>query len=80
MLGTAGQQEINYKFKTLQHAGDQLLDFKYVIKNTAYELGKSAAFMPKPLFDDNGSGMHCHQSLWKNGEPLFYDENGSNTV
>src|SRR5699024_3513146 len=41
-----------------------------------YELGKSATFMPKPLFDDNGSGMHCHQSLWKNGEPLFYDENG----
>ena len=75
-VGTAGQQEINYKFKTLQHAGDQLLDFKYVIKNTAFELGKSATFMPKPLFDDNGSGMHCHQSLWKNGEPLFYDENG----
>ena len=75
-VGSAGQQEINYKFKTLQHAGDQLLDFKYVIKNTAFELGKSATFMPKPLFDDNGSGMHCHQSLWKNGEPLFYDENG----
>src|SRR5699024_2030478 len=73
---TAGQQEINYKFRTLQHAVDQRLVFKYGMKNTAYELGKSGTFMPKPLSDDNGSGMHRHQSLWKNGEPLFYDENG----
>jgi len=75
-VGTAGQQEINYKFDSLKKAGDQLLDFKYVVKNTAWEFGKSATFMPKPLFGDNGSGMHCHQSLWKDGEPLFYDENG----
>ncbi|GAA4285606.1 type I glutamate--ammonia ligase [Brevibacterium daeguense] len=75
-VGTAGQQEINYRFDTLQHAGDQLLDFKYIVKNVAWEFEKSATFMPKPLYGDNGSGMHCHQSLWKDGEPLFYDENG----
>jgi len=50
--------------------------FKYVIKNVAWANGKTATFMPKPLFGDNGSGMHCHQSLWKDGEPLFYDEMG----
>jgi Glutamine synthetase len=50
--------------------------FKYVIKNVAWANGKTATFMPKPLFGDNGSGMHCHQSLWKGGEPLFYDEMG----
>lgn len=73
---TAGQQEINYKFDTLQKAGDQLLDFKYVVKNVARACGKAATFMPKPLAGDSASGMHCHQSLWKDGEPLFYDENG----
>ncbi|GMA39397.1 glutamine synthetase [Mobilicoccus caccae] len=75
-VGTAGQQEINYRFGTLLHAGDDVMKFKYVIKNTAWEYGKSATFMPKPLFGDNGSGMHTHQSLWKDGEPLFYDEQG----
>ena len=50
--------------------------FKYVIKNVAWQAGKTATFMPKPLFGDNGSGMHCHQSLWKDGAPLFYDELG----
>src|SRR4051812_50120522 len=50
--------------------------FKYIIKNTAWEHGKTATFMPKPLFGDNGSGMHTHQSLSLNGEPLFYDETG----
>src|SRR5664279_1152788 len=75
-VGTAGQAEINYKFGTLLHAGDQLMMFKYIIKNVAWAAGKSATFMPKPLFGDNGSGMHCHQSLWKEGTPLFYDELG----
>src|SRR6266568_6906017 len=75
-VGTAGQAEINYKFDTLLHAGDQLMAFKYVIKNVAWAAGKTATFMPKPLFGDNGSGMHCHQSLWQNGAPLFYDESG----
>jgi glutamine synthetase len=75
-VGTAGQGEINYKFNTLQHAADEVMLFKYIIKNVAWEHGKTATFMPKPLFGDNGSGMHCHQSLWKDGEPLFYDEKG----
>ncbi|MCB0915565.1 MAG: type I glutamate--ammonia ligase [Actinobacteria bacterium] len=75
-VGTGGQAEINYKFNSLLHAADQLMLFKYVIKNVAWSAGKSATFMPKPLFGDNGSGMHCHQSLWKGGEPLFYDERG----
>ena len=75
-VGTAGQAEINYKFSTLLHAGDQMQMFKYIIKNTAWEHGKTATFMPKPLFGDNGSGMHTHQSLWSGGEPLFYDETG----
>ena len=75
-VGAAGQAEINYKFNTLVHAADDLQKFKYVIKNTAWAWGKSVTFMPKPVFGDNGSGMHCHQSLWTNGDPLFYDEKG----
>jgi glutamine synthetase len=75
-VGTAGQAEINYEFNTLQAAADDVLKFKYLIKNVAWEAGKTVTFMPKPLFGDNGSGMHCHQSLWKDGEPLFYDELG----
>ena len=75
-VGTAGQQEINYRFNTLLQSGDDMMKFKYVVKNTAWELGKTATFMPKPIFGDNGSGMHTHQSLWKDGEPLFYDERG----
>ncbi|HEU5006627.1 MAG TPA: type I glutamate--ammonia ligase [Jatrophihabitantaceae bacterium] len=75
-VGTAGQAEINYQFNTLVHAADDVQKFKYVIKNVAWQHGKTATFMPKPLFGDNGSGMHCHQSLWKDGSPLFYDELG----
>jgi glutamine synthetase len=75
-VGTAGQAEINYEFNTLVHAADDVQKFKYIIKNVAWQHGKTATFMPKPLFGDNGSGMHCHQSLWKDGSPLFYDELG----
>ena len=75
-VGTGGQAEINYKFDTLLRSADSLMLFKYIIKNTAWAHGKSATFMPKPLFGDNGSGMHCHQSLWKDGVPLFAAETG----
>jgi glutamine synthetase len=70
-VATAGQCEIDFKFSNLLHTADNLMLFKYVVKNTAYANGKTATFMPKPLFGDNGSGMHCHQSLWKDGQPLF---------
>ena len=75
-VGTAGQQEINYRFNTMLQAADDVMKFKYVVKNAVWDAGKTATFMPKPLFGDNGSGMHTHQSLWKDGEPLFYDERG----
>ena len=75
-VATGGQGEIGTRFNTLLAMGDQLMTFKYVLKNVAYAAGKSLTFMPKPIFQDNGSGMHTHQSLWKDGEPLFYDETG----
>ncbi len=75
-VGTGGQAEIDFRFGTLLETADNLQKFKYIIKNTAIQNGYTATFMPKPLFMDNGSGMHCHQSLWKDGKPLFYDENG----
>ncbi len=75
-VGTAGQAEINYRFDSLLKSADKVQIFKYVVKNVAWANGKTATFMPKPLFGDNGSGMHCHQSLWKDGDPLFYDERG----
>jgi glutamine synthetase len=75
-VGTAGQAEINYRFDSLVNSADKVQIFKYVVKNVAWVNGKTATFMPKPLFGDNGSGMHCHQSLWKDGDPLFYDERG----
>jgi glutamine synthetase len=73
-VATAGQCEIDMRFKPLVKMADQLLLYKYIVKTTARELGYTATFMPKPLFGDNGSGMHVHQSLWKGGEPLFFDE------
>src|SRR6476660_4275645 len=70
-VATAGQCEIDFKFSNLLHTADNLMLFKYVVKNTAHAAGKTATFMPKPLFGDNGSGMHCHQSLWKGDKPTF---------
>ena len=75
-VGTAGQAEINWRFDTLLKSADDVMKFKYLVKNTAWAAGKTATFMPKPIFGDNGSGMHVHSSIWKDGEPLFYDENG----
>ncbi len=70
-VATAGQCEIDMRFQTLSLMADQLLKYKYVVKNVARRHGMTATFMPKPLFQDNGSGMHCHQSIWKGGKPLF---------
>src|SRR5438552_17418439 len=70
-VGTAGQAEIDLKYNTLTKMADQVLLYKYVIKNVARRHGKTVTMMPKPLFQDNGSGMHTHQSLWKEGRPLF---------
>ncbi len=70
-VATAGQCEIDIRYSTMLGTADNLQLFKYIVRNTAHEAGKSATFMPKPLYGDNGSGMHCHQSLWKDGQPLF---------
>src|SRR5205085_1783836 len=63
--------EIDYRFDTLVRSADAMMVYRYVVKNVAARHGKTATFMPKPLFGDNGSGMHTHQSLWKKGKPLF---------
>src|SRR5206468_2870907 len=70
-VATAGQAEIDYRFDTLVRSADAMMVYRYVVKNVAKRHGKTATFMPKPLFGDNGSGMHTHQSLWKKGKPLF---------
>jgi glutamine synthetase len=75
-VGTAGQAEIDMRFDTLLTMADKLMLYKYVVKNVARAHGLTATFMPKPIFQDNGSGMHVHSSLWKDGEPLFYSELG----
>jgi glutamine synthetase len=75
-VATAGQAEIDFKFGTLVRTADRLMVYKYIVKNICHSLGFTATFMPKPLFGDNGSGMHVHQSLWKGDTPLFYDEAG----
>jgi glutamine synthetase len=77
-VATAGQSEIDLKFAPLLKQADNLLLFKYIIKNTAWKRGRSVTFMPKPIFGDNGSGMHVHQSLWKDGKPLFYGNGYAN--
>ncbi|MEM9534756.1 MAG: type I glutamate--ammonia ligase [Cyanobacteria bacterium P01_E01_bin.45] len=73
-VATAGQAELGLKFAPLINAADYVLTYKYVVKNVAKKYGKTATFMPKPLFNDNGTGMHTHQSLWKDGQPLFYGD------
>lgn len=70
-VATGGQCEIDQKFDTLVKSADNMMTYKYVVRNVAQRNQKSVTFMPKPLFGDNGSGMHCHQSLWKDGKPLF---------
>jgi glutamine synthetase len=75
-VGTAGQAEIDMRYQTLTKMADQVMIYKYVIKNVARRHGKTVTVMPKPIFQDNGSGMHTHQSLWKNGKNIFYDKKG----
>lgn len=70
-VASGGQCEIDFRFSSLLNTADNVLMFKYIVRNRAYYYGKAATFMPKPIFGDNGSGMHCHQSLWKDGKPLF---------
>ena len=75
-VATAGQCEIGVRVNTLVNTGDILMKYKYVVKNVALQHGKTVTFMPKPIFMDNGSGMHVHQSLWRGGRNLFYDSSG----
>ncbi|MBW3590638.1 MAG: type I glutamate--ammonia ligase [Actinobacteria bacterium] len=77
-VGTAGQSEIDLGYGPLLKMADALMLYKYVVKSTAMAHGKSVTFMPKPIFQDNGSGMHVHQSLWNDSEPLFYGEEYAN--
>lgn len=73
-VATAGQAEINFRFDTLSRTGDIVMAYKYIIRNVAHKHGKSVTFMPKPIFGDNGSGMHVHQSLFDGDMPLFYEK------
>ncbi len=75
-VASAGQMEIDLRYGPMVRMGDTLQLYKYILKNTAVAHGKTLTFMPKPMFGDNGNGMHCHQSLWKNGKNLFFDANG----
>ncbi len=77
-VATGGQCELGFRFGTLVQAADWLMTYKYCVKNVARKHGKVATFMPKPVFNDNGSGMHTHQSLWKDGEPLFWGDGYAN--
>ena len=70
-VATGGQAEIDMQFNSLTKIADSLMWYKYILKNVARKHGKTVTLMPKPLFGDNGTGMHCHQSLWKGGQPLF---------
>ena len=74
-VATGGQCEIDQKFDTLVKSADNMMLYKYICRNVANQYGKTVTFMPKPLFQDNGSGMHTHQSIWKDGKPLFAGDN-----
>lgn len=75
-VGTAGQCEIDMKYDRMIKMADNVQLYKYIVKNVAKKHGKTVTFMPKPIYADNGSGMHTHQSLWKDGQPLFFDPDG----
>jgi glutamine synthetase len=77
-VATGGQNELGIRFAPIIEAADNLMIYKYVIKNVAKKYGKSVTFMPKPLFNDNGSGMHTHMSIWKGGQPLFWGDGYAN--
>ncbi|MFW6358829.1 MAG: type I glutamate--ammonia ligase, partial [Chroococcales cyanobacterium] len=77
-VATGGQNELGFRFAPLVQAADYLMTYKYVIKNVAKKYGKTVTFMPKPIFNDNGSGMHTHQSIWKDGQPLFWGDGYAN--
>jgi len=75
-VGTAGQTEIDMRYSTLVRMADQVMMYKYIVKNVCAKNGYTATFMPKPMFGDNGSGMHVHMSLWNGTNNLFFDKNG----
>jgi glutamine synthetase len=75
-VASGGQCEIDLRYQTLTRMADQVMIYKYVVKNVARAAGKTVTFMPKPVFGDNGSGMHTHQSLWMDGTPLMADKSG----
>ena len=75
-VASGGQGELGFRFATMVKAADYLMTYKYVIKNVAKKYGRTVTFMPKPIFNDNGSGMHVHQSIWKDGQPLFWGQGG----
>ena len=75
-VGSAGQSEINWRYNTLLSSADDVMKFKYLVRNTAAAHGKTVTFMPKPIFGDNGSGMHVHSSMWRGDTNIFYDANG----
>ncbi|MBP0027521.1 type I glutamate--ammonia ligase [Roseofilum sp. Guam] len=77
-VATGGQNELGFRFGKLIEAADNLMTYKYVIKNVGKRYGKTVTFMPKPVFNDNGSGMHTHQSIWKDGQPLFWGDGYAN--
>ncbi|MCL4508728.1 MAG: type I glutamate--ammonia ligase, partial [Chloroflexi bacterium] len=75
-VAASGQNEINFRFDTMTKTADNMMFYKYIVKNVARRHGKTATFMPKPVFGDNGTGMHTHQSIWKGGRNLFADDRG----